>query len=193
VVTVTYTNTDTVSIDGSYTLESNDGSAGGSPEVYLDGVKVGAASLAEQATITTATTSKRVEEIDPLDQHYALVDLLDTTNLAAATNYYPASTGGSLAGYKDLGFSGKFIDADGTFTLTLETMCDEDTASGDWVQVYFYDNKNNTTVNSLTVTNGTLTFNCSANNIGDQNVYRFKVVNDGATNTAILKAKLKAL
>jgi len=45
------------------------------------------------------------------------------------------------------------IDADGTMTLSLQAMNDEDTTSGDRQTVYFYDNINNTTVNSITVTN----------------------------------------
>jgi len=121
-----------------------------------------------------------------------LVDLLDTTDLAADTHYYPAATGGEIGNNKDLSLSGKFIDADGTFTMTIEATDDEDTASADWIQVYGYDDKNNATTNSWTVTNGTLTFALSFNNI-NYNYYRVKVVNDGATNTAIIKARLKTV
>jgi hypothetical protein len=146
-----------------------------------------------KSPVNQTTGFEDVTEQDPLDEHYTnqVVDL-DTTNLAAATNYYPSATGFSMNGFKDFSLSGKFIDADGTFTLTVEAMNDEDTSSGDWIQVYGYDDKNNTTTNSWTVTNGTLTYAISFNNMNYQNV-RVKIVNDGATNTAICKGRRKAL
>ena len=140
----------------------------------------------------SGTTSGKKYEISPLDTHNVSTSLLDTTNLAAATNYYPATTGTSMDGYKDLSLSGKFIDGDGTFTMTVEAMNDEDTTNGDWIQVYGYDDKNNVTANSWTVTNGTLTYAISFNEM-NYKYYRIKVVNDGATNTAILKTRRKAL
>lgn len=144
------------------------------------------------AGYTWATNSIRTEEIDPLSSHYLNESLVDTTNVSAATHYYPGATGDSMDGYADLSLSGKFIDADGTLTLTLEVMNDEDTSSGDWIQAYFYDDKNDVNVNSLTVTNGTLTFLCSANNCNFR-YYRWVVVASGATNTVILKQRKKAL
>ena len=73
-------------------------------------------------------------------------------------------------------------------TLSLQAMDDEDTTSGDWQTVYFYDNINNTTVNSITVTNGTVNFACSCDTFNFKN-YRYVMVNNGATNTMILKEK----
>ncbi len=119
-------------------------------------------------------------------------DLVDSTNVDAMTHYYPGATGQTMEGYADLSLSGKLIDADGTLTLTLECMNDEDTAGGDWVQVYFYDDKNDANVNSLTVTNGTLTLAASANNCNFR-YFRWAVVASGATNTVILKQRRKAL
>jgi hypothetical protein len=144
------------------------------------------------AGYTYATTSNRVEEVDPLNDKDTIVNLVDTTNVSAATHYYPSATGASMDGYKDMSLSGKFIDADGTLTLTVEMMNDEDTSGGDWVQVYGYDDKNNATVNSWTVTNGTLTFSNSFNN-ANYKYYRIAVVASGATNTVIVKERKKAL
>ncbi len=149
--------------------------------------------LGPDKAYSQSTDNNNVAESDPLDTHYVNDDLVDTTNVSAATHYYPGSTGGSLATYKDLSISGKLIDADGTLTLTVEMMNDEDTSSGDWIQVYGYDDKNNTTTNSWTVTNGTLTFANSFNNAGSYSHYRVAVVASGATNTVIVKGKKKAL
>ena len=96
-----------------------------------------------------------------------------------------------MAGYKDLSVTGKLIYADGTFTLTIHGTNDED-PSGDWHQVYGYDDTTNTTVNSWAVTNDTLTFAISLNECNFKYIY-FKVVASGATNTVILKARRKAL
>jgi hypothetical protein len=119
------------------------------------------------------------------------VSILDTTNLAAATHYYPSATGTTMDGFSDCSFSGKLVDADGTITMTFEAMNDDD-ATGDWIQVYGYDDKNNVTTNSWSITNGALTFAISFNNCNYKRV-RVKVVNDGATNTIIIKARKKGL
>jgi len=140
---------------------------------------------------STLDVNKSVEQ-SPLNQQYVADSLLDTTNIAAATNYYPSSTGMSMDGYKNMSLSGKFIDADGTMTLTVEAMNDEDTTNGDWVQVYGYDTKNNVVATSWTVTNGTLTFAVDFDNL-NYSYYRIKMVNDGATNTGIIKMRRSAL
>lgn len=139
---------------------------------------------------TTETIA--VAESDPLDQRYLNENILDDTNISATTHYYPSATGETMDGYADLSLTGKLIDADGTLTLTLECTNDEDTSGGDWVSVYFYDDKNNATVNSQTVTNGTLTMAISANN-NNFRYFRWAVVASGATNTVILKQRRKAL
>ena len=131
-------------------------------------------------------------ESDPLSTQYLNESLVDTTNVAATTHYYPGSTGASMDGYADLSLTGKFIDADGTLTLTLQVTNDEDTTSGDWNGAYFYDDELNATVNSKTVTNGTELFSLSCNN-NNFRYYRWVVVASGATNTVILKGRKKAL
>ena len=137
-------------------------------------------------------SSHAVYESDPLDQRFSNQSLVDTTNVSAATHYYPDSDGFSMDGYADLSLSGKLIDADGTLTLTFEATNDEDTSGGDWVQVYFRDDKNDSTVNSYSVTNGTLTMAASLNN-NNFRYGRWKLVASGATNTVILKQRRKAL
>lgn len=117
---------------------------------------------------------------------------LDTANVAAADNYYPSSTGLSMDGYKDFSITGQFIDADGTMTFTVEVTNDEDTTNASWIQIYGYDAKNNAVVNSWTITNGTLTFAACFDELNFSYV-RVKMVNNGATNTGIIKLRRKAL
>lgn len=135
----------------------------------------------------------KVAESEPLDEKYLnnAIDV-DTTNVSATTHYYPASTGATIDGYQDHSLTGKFIDADGTLTLTFEASNDEDSATADWNGAYFYDDATNSTVNSLTVTNGTLLISASLNNMNFRR-YRWVVVASGATNTVILKGRNKAL
>lgn len=121
---------------------------------------------------------------------------LDTTSVAAATNYYPSATGMSMDGYKDLSASGKFIDADGTMTMSFEFTNDEDTTNADWIDgsLTAVDIKTgiNIIASALTVTNGTLTFGLMFKDINFSS-FRVKMVNDGATNTGIIKIRRKAL
>lgn len=144
----------------------------------------------------SGTDNGRTEEIDPLSQQVVEESLLDTTNVAAATNYYPSATGMAMLGYKNFSVSGKFIDADGTMTLDLEVTDDEDATNADWISAGLstIDQKTGiqTIAAALTVTNGTLTFAIKADNFNWRFV-RVKMVNDGATNTAIIKARRMAM
>jgi hypothetical protein len=137
--------------------------------------------------------SKGIEQA-PLNKQAYVESSVDTTNVAAGTNYYPSSDGQLMFGYKDLSLTGKFIDADGTITMTIEVTNDDDAtpANRDWIQIYGYDVKNNTTTNSWTVTDDTLTFAVDFDNLNFK-YYRVVMVNNGATNTAIIKQRLKAL
>jgi len=116
--------------------------------------------------------------------------IVDTTDVAAADNYYPSASGSTMYGYRSLSATGKFIDADGTVTMTMEGTNDEDAtaANRDWISVYGYDAKNDSTVNTFTVTNGTVTFAWDFDNF-NYKYYRYKVVNNGATNTFIIKQR----
>lgn len=117
---------------------------------------------------------------------------LDTTNIAAATNYYPSATGMSMDGYKDLSLSGKLIDADGTMTMSIEVTNDEDTTNADWIDASLSCIDVKTGINviaaALTLTNATLTFGLLLKNLNFSN-FRIKMVNDGATNTGIIKIR----
>jgi len=143
---------------------------------------------------TWTTNSNRSEEIDPVTQHYSDDDLADTTNINA-TAYYPSSTGQSMGGYRDLSFTGKLIDADGTLTWTLEGTNDEDTAAGDWIDVTSggYRPDNHTAGNaSIAVTNGTETYAIMFDNF-NYRYYRVKVTQTGNTNTVIVKGRRKGV
>lgn len=123
---------------------------------------------------------------------YVADSLLDTTNIAAATNYYPSSTGMSMDGYKDLSLSGKLIDADGTMTMSIEVTNDEDTTNADWIDASLTAIDVKTGINviaaALTLTNATLTFGLLLKGLNFSN-FRIKMVNDGATNTGIIKIR----
>ncbi len=143
---------------------------------------------------TAVTTSNRNTETDPLSAQHTPVCLVDTTNISAATHYYPSATGGTMDGYKDISATGKFIDADGTLTLTLEVSNDEDAATADFNAIKFHDDDSlvDAEVASLTVTNGTLLITASKANLNYRR-YRWVVVASGATNTVILYERKKAL
>jgi len=145
----------------------------------------------QKAYDSTTDVLKTINQ-SPDRASYVLDSLLDTTNIAAATNYYPSSTGMSMDGFKDASLSGKFIDADGTMTMTIEATQDEDSTNADWIQIYANDIKNNSIATSWTVTNGTLTFAIDLDNL-NANLFRVKMVNDGATNTGIIKLRRKSL
>jgi hypothetical protein len=139
------------------------------------------------------TTSNKISEVSPLNDEISNAFIeVDTTNVAAATHYYPTSAGITMDGYKDLSLSGKLIDADETLTLWVEAMNDEDTASGDWVKVYGNDLEGNAAVNQVTVTNDTLTFALSYANLNFRYI-RCALTAGGATNTVIIKGRAKAL
>lgn len=134
----------------------------------------------------------RSGEVFPLNQQFVEESLLDTTNVAAATNYYPASTGAPMAGYKDLSLTGKIIDSDNTTTMTLEGTNDEDTTNADWVQLYGYDTKNNALVNSIAAASTTTTFAWDFDEFNYRH-FRVKLVTGDSTNTVIIKLRRKAL
>lgn len=141
------------------------------------------------------TDSQKVFEVSPVNQQFVSESLVDANNVSAATHHYPSSTGATMDGYGDISLTGSLADPDGTLTLTVEAMNDEDTAAGDWIDVTkaFYDAKNNTTGNaSYTVTNGTLTFAIDADNF-NYRYYRVAVVASGATNDVAVKARRKAI
>ena len=145
-----------------------------------------------ERTTNLSTNAQTVGEVNQINYQAVEESLQDTTNVAAATNYYPSALGAAMMGSKGLSLSGKFIDADGTMTLDVEVTDDEDATNADWISAGLssIDQKTGiqTIAAALTVTNGTLTF---AIKFPDLNFrfWRVKMVNNGATNTSIIKAR----
>lgn len=130
----------------------------------------------------------KIQEQYPLNEQYSETSIADTTNVADAT-YYPSATGMAFGAYKNLSITGKLIDgAAETTTLTVEATNDSDTTTGDWIQIYGYDSKNNSIVNSISATNQTTTYALDFDNFNYANV-RFKIAATAATNTVIIKLR----
>jgi len=150
----------------------------------------------QDKSYTSTTNSLRVEEISPITSRYEEISLVDTTNVAASQQWYPSSDGMLMDGYKNLSLTGKYIDGDAvTSTITVYVTNDEDAtaANRDWIQVYGYDSKNNTFVNSISnTTAGTLTFSWDFDNLNYKYV-RVGLLPGDATNTAIIKARRNSL
>lgn len=136
----------------------------------------------------TGTNSNRVGEVDPVSAHHVLEDLLDGTDVAAATNYYPSTLGGSMAGFSDYSLTGILTDADNTLTLTLEVSNDEDASAANWAPAYFYDDAADVNVMEKKITNGSVLLALSLNS-NKFKLYRWKLVIGGATNTIVLKGR----
>jgi len=135
----------------------------------------------------TLDVQKTVDQ-SPVNQQYVEESIADTTNVADGT-YYPSSTGMPYGGYKNLSLSGSLIDgAAETTTLTVEVTDDEDTTNASWIQVYGYDAKNNTVVNSQAATNQTTTYAWDFDNFNYRHL-RFKIAATAATNTVIIKCR----
>ena len=130
----------------------------------------------------------------PDSSKYVLDSLVDTTNVAVGTNYYPSSTGMSMDGFKDLTLTGKIIVSNAvTYSIAIEVSNDEDSVTADWTQIYVYDNKNNNLVNIISQINaGTLLFALDLSNL-NYSLFRVKYIAGDSTNTTIIKMRRKAL
>jgi len=116
-----------------------------------------------------------------------LTNIVDAEDTAAETTYFPSALGTSMEGFSALSLTGK-LTSTGTITMTIEATNDEEAITADWVQIYGYDNKNDTMVNSLTLSNATLTFALLFNGL-NYNKYRIKLVDSASVNTYIVKAR----
>lgn len=126
---------------------------------------------------------------------YVSDSLVDTTNVAAGTSYYPSTTGMSMDGYKDLSITGKIIEGDAvTDTIEIQGSNDEDFTNADWVTCFFYRSDTNATTNIITTGGvaGTYTFAIDFDNF-NYSSFRVKLVTADSTNTVIIKARRKAL
>lgn len=149
--------------------------------------------IVQSEAYDTATGTEKNSPSSGPEDRFVPENLVNTTNVASGT-IYPSSSGIVLGGYKDLSFSGTLIDGVGeTTTLTLEVSNVGGATATDWHQVYFYDNKLDTNVNSFTITNGTLYFAGCADNIGAFAYARFVLTTTAATNTVNLTINRKAL
>ncbi len=139
-----------------------------------------------------STQSIKTSQLNMLNNYVVNETIVNTTNIAAATNYYPSSIGMSMDGFKDLCLSGVLIDADNTTTLTVEVSNNLDPATATFHQVYGFDSEANANVNSVAAVSDTKNF---VLNFDDLNVawVRFKLVTGDATNTARIFVRRKAL
>lgn len=138
--------------------------------------------------------SDRVDDINSAEDKAVSESLLDTTNLAIGTNYYPSSSGLAMLPFKGLSLTGRLEDADGTITLTLEGTNDEDLASGDWHDITRggYRPDDHTTGNAnITVTSGTELYAINWDNINFTHVRVKLVTATSATNTITIKMRRK--
>ena len=173
--------------------------------IYQDGVAITALTTydtyevgingQEKAYDPTVDVTKTIDQ-SPLSAKYVADSLVDTTN-SSGTVYYPSSTGMSMDGYRSASFSGKFIDADNTTTMTIEATNDEDTTSGDWqdVTICFNNDKAGVATSigaSIVATSATTNFAISREDF-NYSYFRVKVVYGDATNTSIIKLRRKAM
>jgi len=128
----------------------------------------------------------------PLSSQYVLDSLIDTTNVTAATNYYPSSTGMAMDGFRDMSLTGQLIDSDNTTTMTLEVTNDEDAVNANWQQIYGYDSIGNANINSVICASTTKNFAWNFDNF-NFSLFRVKIVNGDNTNTMVVKCRRKAL
>ena len=145
----------------------------------------------KKAYDNTLDVLKGIEQA-PLSSQYVLDSLLDTTNVTAATNYYPSATGMAMDGFRDMSLTGQLIDSDSTTTMTLEVTNDEDATNANWQQIYGYDSIGNVNINSVICASTTKNFAWNFDNF-NFSLFRVKIVNGDNTNTMIVKCRRKAL
>ena len=159
---------------------------------------------------TALTTSKKVSEVDPLDNRDGLLTLLDTTNLPVGTYWYPSSTGLNVGSANAGGGNAKNISLtfgtitadDNKLTLTVEGTNDEDSSTAFWAPIRFSDHTEGS--NNLSVeigsTSGAATTSAARQldiDYHNCNLVRVKlVVEKGAGalgNTVLIKGRVTAL
>lgn len=144
--------------------------------------------IVNDASGTVSVSEKNQERFSPVKG-----SLKDTTNETAATHYYPEADGKSMFGFKDLTISGKLSVTTGTISIYLETFDDEDLVGGDWQPCNGagYDHVSGGYRDVITVTNGTVYFKWDFDNLNADR-YRVRLVTSSATNTVIVKERVKA-
>lgn len=85
----------------------------------------------KKAPFDSATASDKTSLIRDVSDQYVAETLIDSTNVAAATNYYPSASGVSMDGYSSISIQGM---TSGGVTTTIEATND-DASSPDWVDI----------------------------------------------------------
>lgn len=85
----------------------------------------------KKAPFDSATASDKASLIRDVSDQYVAETLIDSTNVAAATNYYPSASGVSMDGFSSISIQGM---TSGGVTTTIEATND-DAASPDWVDI----------------------------------------------------------
>lgn len=141
-----------------------------------------------------STGTYKVIDQSPDRANYVQDSLLDTTNVAAATGYYPSATGMSMDGFKDLSISGYIIQGDAvTDTIEVQVTNDEDpTDTTAWITTYAYSPKTDTNINIVTTGGvaGTYQFLLDFDNL-NYTYFRIKLVTGDSTNTINIKSRRK--
>jgi len=139
-----------------------------------------------------STQSIKTSQLNMLNNYVVAETLVNTTNIAAGTNYYPSSTGMSMDGFKDLCLSGVLIDANNTTTVSVEVANNPDPATATFHQIYGFDSEANANVNSVAASSSTKSFVWNFDNLNAAWL-RVKLVTGDATNTVRLFSRRKAL
>lgn len=133
--------------------------------------------------ISTDTTKVAVQ--NPQNLNFVVDVLVNTTNTANGTVYYPSSTGMQMDGYLNMSLSGQLIDVGG-ITITVEGTNDP-SATPNWIQLYGDDLKNNTMTNIKNTVSDT--FFWSFDNLNVSTI-RVKVVyTTNGANTSIINMR----
>jgi hypothetical protein len=85
----------------------------------------------KKAPYDSGSQSELVNPIWSVSDQYLAETLVDTTNVAAATTYYPSASGLSMDGYRNLSLEGLIS---GGVTTTIE-VTNDDAASPDWLDI----------------------------------------------------------
>jgi len=172
--------------------------------ILKDGVALSAFSSGDSYKVAVAASPQAIDysmdvmkviNQSPDRGSYVQDSLVDTTNIAAGTGYFPSATGMSMDGFKDLSITGKLIEGDAvTDTLEVQVTNDEDTTNADWVSVYGLRVDTNTLSNLITTGGvaGTYLFAWDFDNL-NYSYFRVKYVLADSTNTLIIKARRKSL
>lgn len=130
----------------------------------------------------TASQSDRGNEVAPLNQQFINETLINTTNVAAATNYYPSTAGVAMDGYKTLSIQGV---TSGGVTTTVEATND-DAASPAWVDVTLaFNNLMTGATSAATQVDTSFLLSPTLGNVLNVKALRIKSVTSDATNAVL--------